>query len=97
MANYFISFDLSPTVNEKERPPMAKVIAETFPLRSFQFLSNGWFIQTDWPAEDIRLWLLGEISPSWRGVVIRITDPMFGQPRDPADLPEWLLIENKDS
>lgn len=96
MSNYFISFDLLDTHNEQSRKPIADAIRETFPLRSFQFLSNGWFIQTDWLAEDVRHWLLDLIRPSWKGTVIRITDPMFGRPTDPSDLPEWLLIKNEN-
>ena len=97
MANYFIAFDLPDTRNEQSRRPIADAMADAFPLRNFQYLSNGWFIQTDWPAEDIRLWLLELIHPSWRGTVIRITDPMFGHPVDSSDLPEWLLIKNENS
>lgn len=97
MANYFIGFDLSESKNEELRRPMSSVIQETFAPYCFQYLSNGWFIATEWPPEDIRTWLLSEISPSWHGIVIRITSPMFGLPSNVSDLPEWLLIGNENS
>lgn len=97
MQNYFITFDLAPDANDEERPPIANLIHQAFAPYCVQALSNGWFVRTAMPAEDLRLWLLGTIHPSWHGYVIRITSPMFGFPADLHALPEWLLIENKDS
>lgn len=93
MANYFISFDLPEMDNEQERVPIAARIHEQFgAVKTFQFTKNGWFINTDWHPDDIRTWLLNEIHPSRQGIVIRITDPMYGVPSD-SDLPEWLLLD----
>ncbi len=95
MPNYFIAFDL-PGTDEISQMLARRAIMETFPLRNFQYLSNGWFIQTDWPPEEIRLWMLEVIRPAMEGIVIRVNDPIFGKPANRADLPEWLWLSIKN-
>lgn len=93
--NYFIAFDLSDTHNENPDGLSPMRLERHSRSEVFSTSATAGLSKRDWPAEDVRLWLLGQISPSWHGIVIRITDPMFGQTVDPSDLPEWLLIKNE--
>jgi hypothetical protein len=93
MANYFISFDTPETANEQERIPMFTRIHETFgTTKTFQATKNGWFINTEWSADDLHSWLRLEVHPA-RAIVISITDFMYGEPPD-SRLPVWLYSDD---
>lgn len=94
MANYFIAFDLPTDANEQDRKTAAEQIQELFP-QNIHPVSNGWIVKTEWLPEDLRLWLFSLIHPSTRGIVIRITSPMWGLPAD-VDLPEWFLLDYRN-
>lgn len=93
MANYFISFNIPRTANEEERIPMFTRIYETFgAVKTFQATENGWFINTEWAAEDLHAWLRHEVHPA-AAIVISIKNFMYGEPPD-SRLPVWLYSDD---